>query len=82
VGPYAIQIGAYSDSADAEQHMDAARQRAGGLLDPYAAVAVPVHKGASQLYRARFRGFDAAEATSTCVQLRRLQIDCFVAKTE
>ncbi len=81
-GPYAVQIGAYSDSADAEQHMDAARQRAGGLLDPYYAVAVPFRNGSSRLFRARFRGFDAAEATSTCLQLRRLQIDCFVARTE
>ncbi len=81
-GPFAIQIGAYSDSADAEQHMDAARQRAGGLLDSYHAVAVPFRKGASQLYRARFRGFDASEAASACLHLRRLQIDCFVIKTE
>ncbi len=44
--------------------MDVARQRAGGLLDPYHAVAVPFRKGSSQLYRARFRGFDASEAAS------------------
>ncbi len=81
-GPFAIQIGAYSDSADAEQHMDTARQRAGGLLDPYHAVAVPYRKGATQLYRARFRGFEAAAAASTCLHLRRLQIDCFVVSTQ
>jgi len=80
-GPFAIQIGAYNDSADAEQHMHAARRRANGLLDPYHAVAVPFRKGSSQLYRARFRGFDAAEAASTCKQLRRLEIDCFVVAT-
>jgi len=82
LGPFAIQIGAYNDSADARQHMAAARQRAGGLLDPYRAVAVPVRKGASQLYRARFRGFTATAAASTCLRLRRLQIDCFVVKAE
>jgi D-alanyl-D-alanine carboxypeptidase len=81
-GPFAIQIGAYSDSADAEQHMDTARQRAGGLLDPYAAVAVPYRKGSNQLYRARFRGFEATAATSACLQLRRLQIDCFVVRAD
>jgi D-alanyl-D-alanine carboxypeptidase len=81
-GPFAIQIGAYNDSADAEQHMAAARQRAGGLLDPYHAIAIPVQKGAGQLYRARFRGFDATAAASTCLHLRRLQIDCFVVKTQ
>ncbi len=82
LGPFAIQIGAYSDSADAEQHMDTARQRAGGLLDPYHAVAVPYRKGSNQLYRARFRGFKATAATSACLQLRRLQIDCFVVRTD
>lgn len=81
-GPFAIQIGAYSDSSDAEQHMDLARRRAAGLLDPYHAVAVPFRKGSSQLYRARFRGFEANEATSTCLQLRRLNIDCFVVSTQ
>jgi D-alanyl-D-alanine carboxypeptidase len=81
-GPFAVQIGAYTDAADAEQHMDAARQRAGGLLDPYSAVAVPYRKGSNQLYRARFRGFAAAEARSTCRQLKRLKIDCFVVRPE
>jgi D-alanyl-D-alanine carboxypeptidase len=81
-GPFEIQIGAYSDSADAERHMDSARRRASSLLGPYPAVAVPVQVGASKLYRARFRGFDATVATSTCTQLRRMQIDCFVVRTE
>ena len=62
--------------------MAAARQRAGGLLDPYHAIAIPVQKGSGQLYRARFRGFEATAAASTCLHLRRLQIDCFVVKTE
>lgn len=82
LGPFEIQIGAYSDSADAERHMDSARRRASSLLGPYPAVAVPVQMGASKLYRARFRGFDATVATSTCTQLRRMQIDCFVVRTE
>ena len=81
-GPFEIQIGAYSDSADAERHMTAARQRAGGMLDPYRAIAIPVQSGTNQLYRARFRGFDATAANETCVQLKRMQIDCFVLKTE
>ncbi len=81
-GPFAIQIGAYGDPSDAEQHMAAARQRAGGLLDPYPAVAVPVQKGSNQFYRARFRGFDKTAAASACLQLRRMQIDCFVTGTD
>jgi D-alanyl-D-alanine carboxypeptidase len=81
-GPFAIQIGAYSDPNEAEQHMAAARQRAAGRLDRYSAVAVPVRKGSGQLYRARFSGFEADAAASTCTHLRRLQIDCFVVGTE
>lgn len=81
-GPFEIQIGAYSDSADAERHMAAARQRTNGMLDPYRAIAIPAHSGTNQLYRARFRGFDSAAANETCAQLKRMQIDCFVLKTE
>lgn len=81
-GPFEIQIGAYGDSTEAERRMASARQRAGGMLDPYQAVALPVQSGASKLYRARFRGFDATAANDTCSRLRRLQIDCFVIKTE
>ena len=81
-GPFAIQIGAYSDSNEAEQHMAAARQRAAGRLDRYSAAAVPVRKGSGQIYRARFSGFEADAAASTCTRLRRLQIDCFVVGTE
>ncbi len=79
-GPFEIQIGAYGDSAEAERSMSAARQRAGGMLDDYRAVTVPVQNG--KLYRARFRGFDATAANATCTRLKSLQIDCFVIKTE
>jgi D-alanyl-D-alanine carboxypeptidase len=81
-GPFEIQIGAFGDSAEAERRMAAARQRAGGILDPYRSVAIPVQSGSTKLYRARFRGFDASAANHTCTRLRTLQIDCFVIKTE
>jgi D-alanyl-D-alanine carboxypeptidase len=61
--------------------MEAARG-APGMLDPYEAVAVPLQTGPSQLFRARFRGFDATAAASTCLHLRRLQIDCFVVNAQ
>jgi D-alanyl-D-alanine carboxypeptidase len=81
-GPFEIQIGAYNDAADAERYMDTARRRASALLGPYPAVAIPVKKGGSKLYRARFRGFEATAAADTCLHLRRMQIDCFVVRTE
>jgi D-alanyl-D-alanine carboxypeptidase len=79
-GPFEIQIGAYGDSAEAERRMAAARQRAGGMLDAYHGVAIPVQNG--KLYRARFRGFDATAANAACSRLKTMQIDCFVTKTE
>jgi D-alanyl-D-alanine carboxypeptidase len=81
-GPFEIQIGAYGDVAEAERRMAAARARAGGMLDPYRGVAMPVQSGTGKLYRARFRGFDATVANDTCSRLRSLKIDCFVIKTE
>jgi D-alanyl-D-alanine carboxypeptidase len=81
-GAFDIQIGAFGNSAEAERRMTAARQRAAGLLDDYRGVSVPVQSGASKLYRARFRGFDATAANETCSHLKTLQIDCFVIKTE
>jgi D-alanyl-D-alanine carboxypeptidase len=31
-----------------------------------------------QIFRARFAGFDADRAASTCTELRRKGVDCFV----
>lgn len=81
-GPFEIQIGAFGDAAEAERRMAAARERAGGILDSYRSVAMPVQSGASKLYRARFRGFDATAANDTCSRLRSLKIDCFVIKAQ
>lgn len=82
-GPFEIQIGAYGDSGEAERRMAAVRQRVGGMLDPYRAIAMPVKQsGGSKLYRARFRGFDATAANETCTRLRGMQIDCFVIRAE
>jgi len=41
-----------------------------------------VQKGNRQLYRARFAGFDATAAASTCLALRQQQIDCYVMRAE
>jgi len=82
-GPFEIQIGAYAKSTDAMQRMTKTRERTGSLLAPYSARAVPVKKGASKFYRARFKGFaDASAASSTCKHLKNLSIDCIVIRTE
>lgn len=81
-GPFEIQIGAFGSAAEAERRMIQARQRLGGMLDGYASVSVPVQSGGSQLYRARFRGFDATAANNTCSQMKTVQIDCFVIRAQ
>jgi D-alanyl-D-alanine carboxypeptidase len=81
-GSLAIQIGAFSDAGEAERQLQDARHRAGGLLDGYSAVAEPGRKGSAHLFRARFRGFGADTAATTCNRLRRLKIDCFVVGAE
>jgi len=81
-GPFEIQIGAFGDEAEAERRMSAARQRAGGMLDGYNAVSLPVQSGGSKFYRARFRGFEATAANETCSRLKNLKIDCFVTRAQ
>lgn len=81
-GAFEIQIGAYGDAAEAERRMSAARQQAGGMLDGYHTVAIPVQSGGGKLYRARFRGFDATAANETCSRLKGMKIDCFVVRAE
>ncbi len=81
-GPYEIQVGAYAAPDDAQRQMNFARQRAGGLLDGYRAIALPVQSGPKQFYRARFQGFNSAAAMSACENLRRQKIDCFVTKAQ
>jgi D-alanyl-D-alanine carboxypeptidase len=79
---FEIQIGAYATSEEAESRMAAARSRAPGLLEGHASVTLPVQKGERQVFRARFTSFDESVASSACLELRRLAIDCFVMKAE
>lgn len=78
---FQVQIGVYSSPAEAERAMAAARAKAAHVLGDSAPVAMPLTKGDRQLYRARFAGFDSAAATTACNELRRLALDCFVARS-
>lgn len=81
-GRYEIQIGAYRTIADAQAALTSTQTKAGSLLSSYASVTHPVMIGGKQIYRARFAGFDANHAASTCTELRRRSIDCFVMTAE
>lgn len=81
-GGFEIQVGAYGSMAEAERVLAATRERAGDLLGTYRTRALPVQKDNRQIYRARYWGFDATTAASTCLELRRRQVDCFVARAD
>lgn len=77
-GRYAVQIGAYVSIDDAQRALSNVQGRAGRLLAGVSSVTNPTTKDGHQVYRARFTGFDATRATSTCNALRRQSVDCFV----
>lgn len=79
---YEIQIGAYGTVKEAQSKLDVVRGRAVGLLDGHSAVTLPVQREDRQIFRARFVSFDEDTASNTCLELRRLAIDCFVMKSE
>jgi len=79
---YAIQIGAYNSAREAQSKLDLVRSRAVGLLDGHGGVTLPVQRDNRQFFRARFVQFDEHAASNTCLELRRLAIDCFVMKAD
>jgi D-alanyl-D-alanine carboxypeptidase len=81
-GRYAVQIGAYGSIDDAQRALSNAQNRAGRLLAGASSVTNPAVMNGHQVFRARFTGFDANRATSTCNALRRQAVDCFVMAGE
>jgi D-alanyl-D-alanine carboxypeptidase len=77
-GGYEIQIGAYGSIDEAQKALTNAQTRAARLLAGHASVTHPVQTAGRQMFRARFSGFDANRASSTCNELRRSGVDCFV----
>ncbi len=79
---FEIQIGAYGTAEEANAKISLVRTRASGLLDGHGSVALPVQRSDRQVFRARFVSFNEEAASSACLELRRLAIDCFVMKAE
>ncbi len=77
---YDVQIGVYSSPTDAERAMAAARSKAAHILGQSDPITMPLSKDGRQLYRARFAGFDSKSAANACNELRRMELDCFVAR--
>jgi D-alanyl-D-alanine carboxypeptidase len=81
-GGYEIQSGAYGSAGEADRALTAARSSVGDLLRTSQARTFAISKDGRQVFRARFVGFDSRTAASTCVEMRRRQIDCFVMRSE
>lgn len=79
---FEIQIGAYGTAEEAQAKLEAVRGRAVGLLEGHGGVTLPVQRDSRQIFRARFVHFDESAASNTCLELRRLAIDCFVMKAD
>lgn len=71
-----IQVGAYPKAKDARRRLDEVRALKLTVLRQKTALAVPVSKGKSRLYRARFLGFSEKSAKETCRQLTRQGVSC------
>lgn len=79
-GDYHIQVGALPSSQDAQRHANTVRTRAGHMLAGYQPLTIPVDVRGKQMWRVRFAGFASSDATRTCNELRRSNIDCFVTR--
>lgn len=77
-GRYAVQIGAYNSIDEAQHALTSVQDRAGRILAGASSVTNPAVSNGHQIFRARFTGFDANRATTTCNALRRQSVDCFV----
>jgi D-alanyl-D-alanine carboxypeptidase len=77
-GRYEVQIGAFGSVSEAQRALTAVQGRVGQLLAGMAPVTQPTTKDGHQIFRARFAGFNADRAASTCTELRRQSVDCFV----
>lgn len=77
-GNYEVQIGAFGSIADAQRALNSVQDQARRLLAGVPSVTHPGTVNGKQIYRARFAGFNADRAASTCTELRRKGVDCFV----
>jgi D-alanyl-D-alanine carboxypeptidase len=73
-----VQVGAFSNKADAAQQLVQASQAVPQSLSRTRAAVTPVVQGSKTLYRACFKGLSQMEARTACQSLKRKQIACFV----
>ncbi|HUS96403.1 MAG TPA: SPOR domain-containing protein, partial [Hyphomicrobiaceae bacterium] len=76
---YEVQVGAYRSEAEARLRLNALRRELVPLLRDAQPETSLLPQARRPIYRARFVGFDSRMAAQTCLEMRRRQIDCFVA---
>ncbi|MBS0242845.1 MAG: serine hydrolase [Proteobacteria bacterium] len=80
-GDVHIQIGAFPSQAEARARVEQVRRILPSLSVAGSATPTVAVNGRT-LYRARFIGLDRQHAATACIELRRQQIDCLVARAE
>ncbi len=76
-----IQIGAYTGEQEAQNKLQAARAKLGGMLSNVQSYTEKTLKGSAEYFRARFAGFhDEAEARKACDALKRNDFSCIPVK--
>jgi len=76
-----VQVGALDSEDEAQQRIEAARDKAHGLLskaDPFTETVMA--KGDHKLVRARFAGLDRDKAEAVCKALKRADISCMTVR--
>lgn len=74
---WTIQVGAFVRKGDAQQRLDAVKNKAKRALRGRAPFTIAFAKNDKIVYRARFGGFTKTTALNTCRLLKRRAIGCF-----
>lgn len=81
-GAYHVQIGAFSNEAEAQRQLAAIAGRAGAALAGHTPLTLPFAKASQHFVRARFAGFTEASAHGACQALKQQKIECVVMRAE
>jgi D-alanyl-D-alanine carboxypeptidase len=81
-GTHHVQIGAYTSAVEAQRRLTDVSGRAGVALSQFAPLTMAFNKAGTQYWRARYSGFDEAQANATCQSLKQQQIDCIVVRAQ
>ena len=79
-GPWMIQVGAFPKETEAKERLREAQTLGKTLVAKADPFTERVTKGSSELYRARFAGFDQNAAEAACKYFKRNEIACMAIK--